>query len=55
MQKICCSDACASHTGKESQTKVLVSSIKGEVKKKHFSAGWTFSCFSAHWMEQDLF
>jgi hypothetical protein len=36
-------------------TQVLISSIKGEVKKKHFSAGWNFSCFSAHWMEQDLF
>jgi len=34
---------------------VLVSSIKVEVKKKHFCAGWSFSCFSAHWMEQDLF
>jgi hypothetical protein len=33
----------------------LISSIKGEVKKKHFCAGWNFSCFSAHWMEQDLF
>ncbi len=33
----------------------LVSSIKGEVKKKHSRAGWSFSCFSAHWMEQDLF
>src|SRR6266478_4184921 len=30
-------------------------SIKVEVKKKHFCAGWSFSCFSAHWMEQDLF
>jgi hypothetical protein len=26
-----------------------------EVKKKHFCAGWNFSCFSALWMEQDLF
>jgi hypothetical protein len=30
-------------------------SIKGEVKKKHFSAGWKFSCFAAHTIEQDLF
>ena len=30
-------------------------SIKGEVKKKHFSAGWTFSCFAAHIIEQDLY
>ena len=34
---------------------VLVSSIKVEVKKKHVSNGWTFSCFSAHSIEQDLF
>src|SRR6266481_5357613 len=32
-----------------------ICSIKVEVKKKHFCAGWSFSCFSAHWMEQDLF
>src|SRR5258708_5192417 len=32
-----------------------VSSIKGEVKKKHFSAGWKFSCFAAHIIEQDLY
>jgi hypothetical protein len=37
------------------QRQVLVSSIKGEVKKKHPCAGRNFSCFSAHWMEQDLF
>jgi hypothetical protein len=36
-------------------TKVLISSIKGEVKKEHISNGWTFSCFAAHWIEQDLF
>jgi hypothetical protein len=30
-------------------------SIKGEVKKKHISCGWTFSCFAAHLMERDLF
>jgi hypothetical protein len=34
---------------------VLICSIKVEVKKKHISAGWTFSCFAAHLMEQDLF
>jgi len=33
----------------------LVSSIKGEVKKKHISFGRTFSCFSAHLIERDLF
>jgi hypothetical protein len=38
-----------------SNSTCLVSSIKVEVKKKHFCAGWNFSCFSAHWMEQDLF
>jgi hypothetical protein len=32
-----------------------VSSIRGEVKKKHFSAGWKFSCFAAHIIEQDLY
>jgi len=32
-----------------------VSSIKGEVKKKHLSIGWNFSCFAAHLSEQDLF
>jgi hypothetical protein len=30
-------------------------SIKGEVKKKHISFGWNFSCFSAHLIERDLF
>jgi len=34
---------------------VLVSSIKGEVKKKHTSFGWNFSCFSAHLIKRDLF
>jgi hypothetical protein len=33
----------------------LVCSIKVEVKKKHNSNGWNFSCFAAHLMEQDLF
>jgi hypothetical protein len=30
----------------------LMSSIKGEVKKKHISCGWTFSCFAAHLIDQ---
>jgi hypothetical protein len=34
---------------------VLVSSLKGEVKKKHNCNGWIFSCFAAHLFEQDLF
>jgi hypothetical protein len=29
-----------------------ISSIKGEVKKKHISFGWTFSCFAAHLIER---
>jgi hypothetical protein len=33
----------------------LMSSLKGEVKKKHTANGWIFSCFSAHLFEQDLF
>ncbi len=33
----------------------LVCSIKGEVKKKHISFGWNFSCFAAHLIERDLF
>src|SRR5215467_8739636 len=33
----------------------LVSSIKVEVKRKHHSNGWSFSCFAAHLFEQDLF
>src|ERR1035437_1218171 len=33
----------------------LRSSIKGEVKKKYISCGWSFSCFAAHLIEQDLF
>jgi hypothetical protein len=33
----------------------LNSSIKGEVKKKHLSLGWNFSCFSAHSIELVLF
>jgi len=35
--------------------KVPVSSIKVEVKKKHVSFGWSFSCFAAHLIERDLF
>jgi len=34
---------------------LLNRSIKVEVKKKHFSRGWNFSCFAAHLMERDLF
>ena len=37
------------------KSQFLISSIKGEVKKKHVSFGWNFSCFSAHSIEQDLF
>jgi hypothetical protein len=33
----------------------LISSMKGEVKKKHSCVGREFSCFAAQWMEQDLF
>jgi hypothetical protein len=33
----------------------LITSIKEEVKKKHFSLGWKFSCFSAHTIERELF
>ena len=36
-------------------SQLLISSIKGEVKKKHTSFGWNFSCFAAHLIEQDLF
>ena len=32
----------------------LVSSIKGEVKKKHVCNGWPFPCFAAHLIEQNL-
>jgi|SRR5229473_1088485 hypothetical protein len=34
---------------------VTTSSIKVEVKKKHISFGWNFSCFAAHLIERDLF
>jgi hypothetical protein len=37
------------------ESKRPVSSIKVEVKKKHLSNGWRFSCFAAHFIEQDLF
>jgi hypothetical protein len=33
----------------------LIGSIKREVKKKHFRIGWSFSCFTAHLIELDLF
>jgi hypothetical protein len=32
-----------------------ISSIKGEVKKKHTYFGWSFSCFAAPLIERDLF
>ncbi len=35
--------------------KLLVGSIKVEVKKKHISFGWNFSCFAAHLLERDRF
>ena len=38
-----------------SEVKILVSSIKVEVKEKHISFGWNFSCFAAHLIKQDLF
>src|SRR5258708_789496 len=41
------------HTTNRAQC--LVSSIKVEVKKKHISFGWNFSCFSAHLIKRDLF
>ena len=28
---------------------------KVEVKKKHISFGWNFSCFAAHLIERDVF
>ena len=34
---------------------VLISSIKGEVKKKHTSFGWNFSRFAAPLIERNLF
>jgi hypothetical protein len=37
------------------RTGCLDRSIKVEVKKKHISCGWNFSCFAAHLMERDLF
>jgi hypothetical protein len=33
----------------------MPSSIKVEVKKKHFSGGRNFSCFAARLIERDLF
>jgi hypothetical protein len=46
---------CEDVRGRKRQLLCLISSIKGEVKKKHISSGWNFSCFAAHLMEQDLF
>jgi hypothetical protein len=36
-----------------SNKKFLESSIKVEVKKKHSSIGWIFSCFAAHLIERE--
>jgi hypothetical protein len=33
----------------------VAKAIKVEVKKKHISFGWNFSCFAAHLIERDLF
>ena len=41
--------------GAHRATQVLISSIKGEVKKKHISNGWTFSWFAAHLIEREVF
>ena len=38
-----------------SDSTCLISSIKVEVKKKHLSCGWSFSCFAAHLIKRDLF
>src|SRR5713226_3197861 len=43
------------HRQRRSQRWSGLGSIKGEVKKKHISFGWNFSCFSAHLIERDLF
>jgi len=40
---------------KEKRGKLLICSLKGEVKNKHNRNGWIFSCFAAHLFEQDLF
>ncbi len=40
---------------KPTRSQLPVSSLKGEVKKKHNRNGWIFSCFAAHLFEQDLF
>jgi hypothetical protein len=42
-------------TGPRNFCQWMYSSIKGEVKKKHISFGWSFSCFAAHLIERDLF
>jgi hypothetical protein len=39
----------------KTQTPLVIGSIKVEVKKKHISLGWNFSCFAAHLIERDLF
>jgi len=43
------------HHSKGELSRLLISSIKRKVKKKHPCNGRTFSCFPAHMIEQDLF
>jgi hypothetical protein len=33
----------------------VLGSIKVEVKEKHISFGWNFSCFAAQLIKRDLF
>ena len=44
-----------SSSGKTEIGQLQISSIKGEVKKKHISIDRSFSCFPAHLNERDLF
>ena len=46
---------CTIDSSEQNYCQVLICSLKGEVKKKHNSNGWIFSCFAAHLFEQDLF
>jgi CRISPR/Cas system CSM-associated protein Csm3 (group 7 of RAMP superfamily) len=48
-------DGCHGRTALGAEPEIPGSSIKGKVKKKHFSAGRNFSCFTAHSIERDLF
>ena len=45
----------SSHYAQTHGLLTLIRSIKGKVKKKNFSRGWSFSTFAAHLIEQDLF